>query len=37
VREHLDLLARALVQLQPRRGNGMRQQRVSATRARALS
>jgi len=33
VREHLDLLARALVDLQPRRGSGMQQHRGGATRA----
>lgn len=33
VREHLDHLTRALVDLQPRRGSGMQQRQPSATRA----
>jgi hypothetical protein len=33
VREHLDHLTRALVDLQPRRGSGMQQNRGGATRA----
>jgi len=36
VREHLDYFTRAMAEMQPRRGSGMRQHRTGTTRTGAL-